>query len=780
MKRQELNDSFEVVINPNVVSLNENGKPNNNSNKVEKHQNNINDLAIGNYYEIDNKYISKLMNKNDNDSEGTSLEKRNNSRKISIEQIDDIKGRNKDKSIDVDRRKSFRMLNKEELYEQQQLSKESELNSLLNQAPPNFECKCYVSTPKEEIFSRLKIIDYTLTIRFDDNIKNKLPYQEDYYNTPLNSIAKVTENKIVDYNQITIATKDLRQITFKIPINKTREFLNIINLFAFPRINSLYTRYARYYYKTQSSSSPNIHVQTNMNKKNGWEIYDIEKEFTRQKIDVNSKTPRYRFLDNSSFNYCSTYPKKLVVPSSMSDNDIKICGSFRTRNRFPSLTYQFPKNKRCIWRSSQSRGGVTNQKCMQDVKLLTQISEVGKKLLVYDARPFLNAIANQLKGNGYENKKHYPKINMEVIFCDMPNIHSVRYSINKLITTVVDSKDITTNIFSAVENSLWYEYICYLIKSSFDIANSIKNDCTVLIHCSDGWDRTTQLCVTSQLILEPYYRTLEGFIVLIEKDWLSFGHQFALRCGNYCKETDTSGEEQFSPIFLQWLDALYQLMRQNYTKFEFNFNLILFLAQEIYNGKYGTFLFNCEKEKCDNDAKNKTVSIWTYVYDNLDMFLNPLYNQEENDNSEMKLSLKKIELWKDYFYRFDKFSNKHNLTQLYQEVFNEKTKQIEAVNNALQELANQLLANNIPLSSCSESTYQLIKKYDNEIKSSMNSYCLINSVIADKCKKEEEEEKCKFIKTKTNIVNSNLRQIEQNIQKNKAQSRGIKKTNIKK
>ena len=101
MKRQELNDSFEVVINPNVVILNENGKPNKNSNKVEIHQNNINDLAIGNYYEIDNKYISKQMNKNDNDSEGTSLEKRNNSRKISIEQIDDIKGRNKDKSPNV-------------------------------------------------------------------------------------------------------------------------------------------------------------------------------------------------------------------------------------------------------------------------------------------------------------------------------------------------------------------------------------------------------------------------------------------------------------------------------------------------------------------------------------------------------------------------------------------------------------------------------------------------------------------------------------------------------
>jgi hypothetical protein len=32
-------------------------------------------------------------------------------------------------------------------------------------------------------------------------------------------------------------------------------------------------------------------------------------------------------------------------------------------------------------------------------------------------------------------------------------------------------------------------------------------------------------------MLDSYYRTIKGFMVLIEKDWIYFGHQFAKRLG---------------------------------------------------------------------------------------------------------------------------------------------------------------------------------------------------------------------------------------------------------
>lgn len=35
----------------------------------------------------------------------------------------------------------------------------------------------------------------------------------------------------------------------------------------------------------------------------------------------------------------------------------------------------------------------------------------------------------------------------------------------------------------------------------------------MLVHCSDGWDRTAQVCSVASLLLDPHYRTLKGFMV---------------------------------------------------------------------------------------------------------------------------------------------------------------------------------------------------------------------------------------------------------------------------
>ena len=57
----------------------------------------------------------------------------------------------------------------------------------------------------------------------------------------------------------------------------------------------------------------------------------------------------------------------------------------------------------------------------------------------------------------------------------------------------------------------------------------LSNLCIKKIHIflmyiiSHGWDRTSQCAAVAQLLLDQYFRTLEGFPVLVEKEFLSFG-----------------------------------------------------------------------------------------------------------------------------------------------------------------------------------------------------------------------------------------------------------------
>ena len=55
--------------------------------------------------------------------------------------------------------------------------------------------------------------------------------------------------------------------------------------------------------------------------------------------------------------------------------------------------------------------------------------------------------------------------------------------------------------------------------------------------------------------------------MLIEREWLDFGHKFADRNGNGVHFEDVN---ERCPVFMQWLECVYQLLLQYPCEFEFN------------------------------------------------------------------------------------------------------------------------------------------------------------------------------------------------------------------
>ena len=614
---------------------------------------------------------------------------------------------NRKNSCDLELRSSKRFVTKKKTeifkYDLNKKQEEEFSTELLN----DFKTDCILFDNKQSFNGKL-FVDQSYNVYFNGELSNKPKFfNSNFYIFPLLSIANCeADNSYFGQTKYSkaITLKDSRKFFFKFPPNSFDKFNEIIEKFALPEKNENYFQYA---YLNKKNFDKN-----NFGKEyiNGWDIYDFQKEYERQGIDFKTSF-RFRIFDNSDFKFCETYPKNFVVPLNIKDEDLKECATFRTKERIPVLAYRH-KNASCIWRSSQTRRGMYG-KNNKDVNLLTKISEGGDKFFIYDARPYMNAFANKLKGAGYEKVSDYPNINMELIFCGIPNIHFVRESFKKMQINISYSSS-ESNIINNIIDSQWYNTIIILLKSSFNIYNSIKDCYSVLIHCSDGWDRTSQLSATAQLLLDNYYRTLDGFICLIEKEWLSYGHQFRYRNGMYSpidSPTNISSENQFSPIFIQWLDVIYQLMYQNYSKFQFNFNLLYFLAEEMFTGNYGTFLFNNEKEREKYDAKSKTVSIWTFVKLNENKFINPIYDSE--NLRPLNINYKNIKLWNDYFCRFDSMSG-------YLEDYNKKINKYKTIIDSNKKIIDELVKlvadknSEEDFDSLSQECKTLIKKYKKE------------------------------------------------------------------
>uniref|UniRef100_A0A8B9V6R9 phosphatidylinositol-3,5-bisphosphate 3-phosphatase n=1 Tax=Anas zonorhyncha TaxID=75864 RepID=A0A8B9V6R9_9AVES len=390
--------------------------------------------------------------------------------------------------------------------------------------------------------------------------------------------------------------------------------------------------------------------------------YRFEMELVRMGFDLQNV---WRVSDiNNNYKLCSSYPQKLLVPVWITDKELENVASFRSWKRIPVVVYRHVRNGAVIARCSQPEISWWGWRNADDEYLVTSIAKAcalnpgikvpggmphngssdgseaceadfdssltacsgvenagtPQKLLILDARSYTAAVANRAKGGGCECEEYYP--NCEVVFMGMANIHSIRNSFQYLRAVCSQVPD-PSNWLSALESTKWLQHLSVMLKSAVLVSSAIDREGRpVLVHCSDGWDRTPQIVALAKILLDPYYRTMEGFQVLVESDWLDFGHKFGDRCGHQEKVED---QNEQCPVFLQWLDAVHQLLKQFPCLFEFNEAFLVKLVQHTYSCLYGTFLGNSPCEREMHNIYKRTCSVWSLLRAGNKNFHNLLY-----------------------------------------------------------------------------------------------------------------------------------------------------------
>jgi myotubularin-related protein 6/7/8 len=262
--------------------------------------------------------------------------------------------------------------------------------------------------------------------------------------------------------------------------------------------------------------------------------------------------------------------------------------------------------------------GLQNNRSVEDEQLCEYICKsTSQQAYIFDTRPKLNAIANRAQGKGYEDERFYK--HAKVQFLPIDNIHVVRKSLENFIDAVENSKSFG-DFYGNVEKSGWVGHLSSILASSITVADKVDKGSPCILHCSDGWDRTSQVGSLAQLLLDPFYRTIQGFLVLVNKDWLKFGHQMQHRLGhvNPVQYTSSHGaqnlEQEQSPIFAQWLEIIHQLVRLFPSEFEFNSNLLINTFYHATSCQFGTFLTNNDKDR--SQILDKTYCYFEYVLAN--------------------------------------------------------------------------------------------------------------------------------------------------------------------
>lgn len=321
------------------------------------------------------------------------------------------------------------------------------------------------------------------------------------------------------------------------------------------------------------------------------------------------------FLDNwticnERWQLCSTYPSVVFVPTAIANEvDLAQLQKYYVRKRFPSTTWVHPRTQRVLMRSAlttSKRGSSITPRNLADEKLLQQFTITGTKVYIITENETELMFGWDQTNMGTKSSLFflcglhsnqmiwvdfwYRNVSVEYVKNPSKQKFSTGGIFSRFMSTITicnsGDPDKDLPFFNSFADN-WLYAIEDILTNANLVMELIEDDrAHVLLSLENGWDRTLQISSVAQILLDPFYRTIYGLQVLIEKEWIKAGHRFSERC----EAGDAQGER--APYFLQFLDCVWQLLQQFPNEFEYNEYYLRFIAHECYNQRFGTFAFS--------------------------------------------------------------------------------------------------------------------------------------------------------------------------------------------
>uniref|UniRef100_A0AAY5KLZ3 Myotubularin-related protein 12 n=1 Tax=Esox lucius TaxID=8010 RepID=A0AAY5KLZ3_ESOLU len=401
-------------------------------------------------------------------------------------------------------------------------------------------------------------------------------------------------------SKIIVHCKDLRVFQFSLTYSKEEDAKKLCFTGVLDHNNVVMKTYLR-----SSSIDNNAVCFVEMQRKERTMLFDCLEDWTQ---DMKRTKGNCRLVtENSSFELSQKLPQFFIVPLNVTDEDL----------------VKFQGNGLPMWCWSHHSGCALFKTASLPL--------------------MLTAVAHN----------HLYSVKTEDLSDTLPTIQDIQLSYNKfkqffLIDNTTEFWMSDMKWFSSLENCGWLDMIRQCLLKAVEVVECLEKENTnVLIMEESGSDLCCVISSLVQLMLDPHYRTLLGFQSLVQKEWVAGGHAFLDRSNQlHLKEK----VESQSPVFLLFLECVWQLHQQHGPAFQFSETYLTVLSDSVHVPVFATFLFNNDSHRANvlraespssqrGPLNCPSVWDWSVQFDcrAQDLFTNPLYAQKtKQDRSQRK------------------------------------------------------------------------------------------------------------------------------------------------